>query len=461
MAAGTRFEPAERVQPVEHRAFNALADADASTFPPYNHDHLSNPHPEFSAGDADAPHPADADDRTIQASPPSIEYDSEQPSTAEAPVRPWLGSDIAHERRYPGAAPLYETKGIAPSAQTRQPSYAPAGLIHGSDSAYEDAAPSGQFANWNPPAATDNAQSQGLGNAAGASGPYVLGPIDFTFAPPPAEGLSGQAASMPHAYVRASGVASGIHSDAQRFGLASANVQTASDRSDPRLRATLPRLALDPRGWSTTASRRWYRRIPPSLAIVSAVAVLLLLTGSAIALYSTSIVWRARAPEGAIPGIARSTTPGGPTIGPFNAARAAIKTITASEGSSLQGASNWMQNAIGEPSAITPAPPLSAGATSSGPNAAGRPTVHTTTNATPRRGSGQVSTIGALTVVCRPECIEIIDNGVSYGSGNLNKRPISAGRHVLQLTSPQGLRKTIAVDIFPDQTHEVHVAMDR
>jgi hypothetical protein len=69
--------------------------------------------------------------------------------------------------------------------------------------------------------------------------------------------------------------------------------------------------------------------------------------------------------------------------------------------------------------------------------------------------------LGAITVVCMPKCDQIIDNGASLGPGHILNRPVAAGRHVLQLSAPNGSRKNLVVEIAPEQTKEVRMAMDR
>ncbi len=69
--------------------------------------------------------------------------------------------------------------------------------------------------------------------------------------------------------------------------------------------------------------------------------------------------------------------------------------------------------------------------------------------------------IGGLTVVCMPKCDEILDNGISLGPGHIFNRPVAAGKHVLVLSTQSGVKKTMQVDVVPDQTREVRVSMDK
>jgi len=68
---------------------------------------------------------------------------------------------------------------------------------------------------------------------------------------------------------------------------------------------------------------------------------------------------------------------------------------------------------------------------------------------------------GALSVVCIPKCESTTDNDISLGPGHVFNRPVRAGRHVLRLTSTNGVIKTVTVDGSPEQTREIRMSMDR
>jgi hypothetical protein len=70
------------------------------------------------------------------------------------------------------------------------------------------------------------------------------------------------------------------------------------------------------------------------------------------------------------------------------------------------------------------------------------------------------SRTGALTVICMPKCDQIIDNNVPLGPGHIFNRPVTAGRHVLELSAPNGSKKRLVVDVDANQTKEVRMAMD-
>jgi len=73
----------------------------------------------------------------------------------------------------------------------------------------------------------------------------------------------------------------------------------------------------------------------------------------------------------------------------------------------------------------------------------------------PKKAGG----MGAITVVCMPKCSQIIDNGSELGAGHIFNRPVPSGRHALELTAPNGVRKSIVVEVVPDKTNEVRVSM--
>ncbi|MDB4941242.1 MAG: hypothetical protein JWP97_776, partial [Labilithrix sp.] len=77
------------------------------------------------------------------------------------------------------------------------------------------------------------------------------------------------------------------------------------------------------------------------------------------------------------------------------------------------------------------------------------------------RPAAKPAALGAITVVCMPKCDQIIDNGVSLGPGHIFNRPVPSGRHVLALSAPNGAKKTLVVDVPPEQTKEVRMSMDK
>ncbi len=69
--------------------------------------------------------------------------------------------------------------------------------------------------------------------------------------------------------------------------------------------------------------------------------------------------------------------------------------------------------------------------------------------------------LGTITIVCMPKCDQITDNGVSLGAGHIFGRPVSAGRHALQLSAPSGARKNVVVDVVAGETREVRISMEK
>jgi hypothetical protein len=60
-----------------------------------------------------------------------------------------------------------------------------------------------------------------------------------------------------------------------------------------------------------------------------------------------------------------------------------------------------------------------------------------------------------------PKCDQIIDNGTPLGPGHIFNRPVPAGRHVLVLSAPNGVKKNLQVEVAPEQTREVRIPMDK
>ena len=77
-----------------------------------------------------------------------------------------------------------------------------------------------------------------------------------------------------------------------------------------------------------------------------------------------------------------------------------------------------------------------------------------------REPSADPEGMGALTIVCLPvRCDAITDNGVPLGPGHIFSRPVPAGAHHLVLHSPNGVSKTIRVEVRADQLREIRVSM--
>lgn len=91
------------------------------------------------------------------------------------------------------------------------------------------------------------------------------------------------------------------------------------------------------------------------------------------------------------------------------------------------------------------------------PYAAGAPPILTNT---PPPAALPAGGRGSLTVVCMPKCDAITDNGVALGPGHIFNRPVASGKHTLELSAPNGVKKTIVTEVAPDTTKEIRVTLD-
>ena len=83
------------------------------------------------------------------------------------------------------------------------------------------------------------------------------------------------------------------------------------------------------------------------------------------------------------------------------------------------------------------------------------------TAAPPATTTGAPAALGAITIVCIPKCDQISDNGANLGPGHIFNRPVPAGRHVLGLSAPNGVKKNLQVEVAGGQTREVRISMDK
>lgn len=67
---------------------------------------------------------------------------------------------------------------------------------------------------------------------------------------------------------------------------------------------------------------------------------------------------------------------------------------------------------------------------------------------------------GTLSVVCLPKCDHVLDNVVDLGTGDVVQRPVAPGMHSLTLSAPNGVKKTLAVEVLADQLRAVRITMD-
>jgi eukaryotic-like serine/threonine-protein kinase len=249
-----------------------------------------------------------------------------------------------------------------------------------------------------------------------------------------------------------------------------------------RMQPTVPRLGHDNR---TMTAQRFKRRPPMWVVAALSCSIALLIAGVVIAIISTTS--NAPPPQATRPnpantsGGAATQSTAGSMVGPFTAARTAFNTVVTPPPTV-------------QPPTVTPAPPPHPPGDPNTPVAAATPppatppptppaatptTPPTTPPATPATArpaapspapqpAPQASAkkqannaLGALTVVCMPKCDQIIDNGTPLGPGHIFNRPVPAGRHVLVLSAPNGVKKTVPVEVFPEVTREVRMPMDK
>lgn len=247
----------------------------------------------------------------------------------------------------------------------------------------------------------------------------------------------------------------------------------------------------------TMTAQRFKRRPPMWVVAALSCSIALLIAGVVIAIISTtSPAPRAQQNNAAT----NATATAGAVAGPFTAARTAFNAAV-----SAAPASSTPSSAVtAPPTAITPPPPAHTGEPSEPsepvtappvavttapaqptappvqPTAAPAPTpTHAPTPApvpvptavatarpapapapapVPKKSS---SALGALTVVCMPKCDQIIDNGTPLGPGHIFNRPVPSGRHALVLSAPNGVKKTLQVEVLPEQTREVRISLDK
>lgn len=116
------------------------------------------------------------------------------------------------------------------------------------------------------------------------------------------------------------------------------------------------------------------------------------------------------------------------------------------------------------PAPAAPPTPAAAPAPAVATQAAPKPVAATTPKAVaapaPKPAAAKAPSTATLTVVCMPKCNQIVDNGTSLGPGHIFNRTVSSGHHVLQLSAPNGVRKTVVVDIEPGGSKDVRTSMD-
>ena len=273
-------------------------------------------------------------------------------------------------------------------------------------------------------------------------------------------------------------------------------------RHSPRMAPTMNRMGAPAYDNRTMTAQRYKRRPPMWVVAALSCSIALLIAGVVIAVISSTNA--PSAPKAAGPAGAPTTiSPAGPTGpagvggapgGPFSSARAAFNGVVNQPGSSITPpaavtAPPAMTAAATEsappvaaptPAAVTvavaaatppvaapppvvaPPPPPAVAAVAAAPPPATRPVAAPPVAAPVAAPKPpKPAALGALTVVCMPKCDQIIDNGASLGPGHIFNRPVPSGRHVLQLSAPNGAKKNLVVEVAAEQTKEVRMSMDK
>jgi hypothetical protein len=102
--------------------------------------------------------------------------------------------------------------------------------------------------------------------------------------------------------------------------------------------------------------------------------------------------------------------------------------------------------------------PLATATDASASAASASPTDASTTAAS--ASAAQPAAPGAMTIVCSPRCDSVVDNNVPLSAGSLVNVPVASGPHKLVLSAPNGVKKTVLVNVAPGQTREVRVSME-
>ncbi len=159
-----------------------------------------------------------------------------------------------------------------------------------------------------------------------------------------------------------------------------------------------------------------------------------------------------------------------PGTGPFGVARAAFSqtlvpppkptaqpapTPTAPPTSAAPASSASSASSAPTPATTTPAPtahaPTTATATTGAAAQPGRPT--------PLPAAAKEAT-GLLTIICKPACDQVFDNGRPLGTSPIFRAPVPVGEHRLQLkTNSPSLNKVMTVYVVRDDLKTVQVTM--
>ncbi len=205
--------------------------------------------------------------------------------------------------------------------------------------------------------------------------------------------------------------------------------------------------------------QRHGRRPPMWVVAALSFSIALLIAGVVIAVLSPSnAASPAVPPAGAAVAAGAVAAAGG---GPFSTARAAFDNVVNPPSAAGLPPSISPAAATAPPSVTAPAPsaPPSPAPAPRPTSAAIAPTPALA--AAPATKPSRPAPLGAITIVCMPKCDQIVDNGTPLGPGHIFNRPVASGRHVLQLSAPNGVRKTLVVEVAPDKTTPVRMTMDK
>ncbi|MCW5833961.1 MAG: hypothetical protein KIS78_16295 [Labilithrix sp.] len=242
-----------------------------------------------------------------------------------------------------------------------------------------------------------------------------------------------------------------------------------------------PHLGRDNR---TMTAQRFKRRPPMWVVAALSCSIALLIAGVVIAIISTTSPGP-RAQQGG----AATTTTAGAVAGPFTAARTAFTSVVrraaagperdhaAAHGDHAAAAGAHRRADRGRDGApVVTAPPVVPTTPTVQPTAP--PRLRRPRRPRPRRrrlrrppprarlraGPDAEEVHLYWSPHCRlhaPKCDQIIDNGTPLGPGHIFNRPVPSGRHALVLSAPNGVKKTLQVEVVPEQTKEVRISMDK
>lgn len=435
-------------------------------------------------------HPADGDGPTIQALPPMLDPEplastrggmrSEPPTLAAVPSS---GTDAPTMMASPGARAglLADPQPIEPDdfeedqdetivANTRNEG----GALHAPPSF-----PAGPMAAPPPPAFPQTGSMSPQVRPPGFSGPVHTGEVAFA----ETVGLAQQQPTLPpqghdpHDYGMQP-PPQDIYARGRHHTGPSGDFNPRGQVPSQRMQPTVPRMGPVPTYDNRTMTAQRFKRRPPMWVVAAlSCSIALLIAGVVIAIVSST-----GSPSPPKAGAAGAP---GTASGPFTSARSAFNTVVAQPGSSLAppttppaaptappaaspaatAEATAAATQAAAPAQTAAAPPATTAAAAAQPPAptprptSAAPAAVPAVTAVPTPKKPQA--LGAITVVCMPKCDSIVDNGTPLGPGHIFNRPVPSGRHVLQLSAPNGVKKTLVIEVTPEQTKEVRISMDK